>query len=75
MGGRDGWREEERERKGVKSVQKKKTPTVSLCSLYPILVEIVSFPRDEQLLFSFKLMLSQKMFSLLPKLLIGLLRV
>lgn len=71
----DGERKRERERKGVKSVQKKKTPTVSLCSLYPILVEIVSFPRDEQLLFSFKLMLSQKMFSLLPKLLIGLLRV
>lgn len=48
---------------------------LSLYSLYPTLAKIVSFPRHEQILFSFKLMLSQKMFSLLPKLLIGLLRV
>ena len=41
----------------------------------PPLLKLCHFQGIKQQLFSFKLMLSQKMFSLLPKLLIGLLRV
>lgn len=66
-----------RREKGVRERARRKGDQVRLYerqwsgSLYSTLVKIVSFPRNEKLLFSFKLMLSQKMFPLFPKLLIG----